>query len=60
MILDYQGGPNVITRVFTKERKEVREKRQRDDGSKDWNEVAVNQEVLEASRIGRGKKWILL
>lgn len=60
MILDCPGGPNVITRVFTQERKEVREKRQCDDGSKDWNGVAVNQEILEASRAGRGKKWILL
>ena len=60
MILECPGGPNVITRVFTQERKEVREKRQCDDGSKDWNGVAVNQEILEASRAGRGKKWILL
>ena len=51
MILDYPGVPNVITRVFTKERKEVREKRQCGDGSKDWNEVAVNQQILEAFRL---------
>lgn len=49
-ILDYPGGSNVITRVFTKGRKEVRERRQCEDGSSDWEDEALSQGILEAFR----------
>lgn len=44
------SGAAVITRVFSKDRREVRQKRQCDDGSKDWNDVTLSQGMLENSR----------
>lgn len=40
----------LITRVFIKGRKEVRERRQCHDGTRYWNGVALSQGTQEASR----------
>ena len=53
VILDYLGGPSVITRVFIRgiqEGQRSERRRQCDDGSRGWSDIATSQGMSTASR----------
>ena len=50
-VLDYLGGPNVITRVLIRGRQEGQSQRRTcDNRSRGWTDTAVNQKIQAASR----------
>lgn len=57
IVLHYLGGAVVITRIFVRGHRKVRQRRRQcHDQSQDWSEAAIGQGMLGASAISPGSE----